>query len=88
MFPVSFPHLSDFKMPNSISETQTNKTDLFPLTSTVNILQPSIHRPGQVVKLSTSGRLAALPRVASHCGWLVFVCVLLSGWDKEAKRFG
>ena len=47
MFPVSFPHLSDFKMPNSISETQTNKTDFFPLTSTVNISQPSIQILGK-----------------------------------------
>ena len=47
MFLVSFPHLSDFKMPNSISETQTNKTDFFPLTSTVNISQPSIQILGK-----------------------------------------
>ena len=46
----------------------------------------SLIRPGQVVKLSTSERLAALPRVASYQG-LVCVCVLLNGWDNEGKVF-
>ena len=39
-------------------------------------------RPGQVVKLSTSGRLAALLRAAGHWSWCVFG-VILSDWDIE-----
>ena len=33
---------------------------------------PKDTEPGQVVKLSTSGRLAALLRAAFHRGWCVF----------------
>ena len=32
-----------------------------------------INGPGQVVKLSTRGRLAASLRAAGHLGWCVFV---------------
>ena len=39
-------------------------------------------RPGQVVKLSTSGRRSAL--AAGRRGWCVFG-VLLCGWDIEEK---
>ena len=41
--------------------------------------------PGQVVKLSTSGRLVALLRAAGHQGWWVFG-VILSGWGIEGKN--
>ena len=41
--------------------------------------------PGQVVKLSTSRRLAALLRAACHRGWCV--CLLLSGWDIKGNSF-
>ena len=42
-------------------------------------------RPGQVAKLSNSGRLAALLRAAGHRGWCVFG-VILSGRDIEGKQ--
>ena len=41
--------------------------------------------PGQVFKLSTSERLAALLRAAAHRGWGVFG-VILSGWDIAGKK--
>ena len=47
-------------------------------------LKCDLEGPGQVVKLSTNGRLAYLLRAAGQRGWCVFG-VLLSGWGIEGK---
>ena len=51
----------------------------------INIITYSI-RPGQVVKLSTSRRLAALLGAACHRGWCV--CVFAFEWlGQKVKQF-